>query len=271
MSLGKLPIIAAAAIWVALLTSTPSAPAQACEMHGIWHQDCYPTPSDERDDHDDGVSTSVQGGDPLVAIWNAISNGVSDFFSAIKEGLDRPVREPRQRERETHVMEMWQKGYQAFGRGDYDEAAQNYCEALATLSSPAECNRSLNASSCYPGNQTYYCSLLRNLQTARAAKAEQEQKTIASNQRTLGYASPSRTAEGPFDVVIRTEPPSPRVTYPTTLTELREEVSVEKRWLIDHLKRALDYLPENSAERIRQSLFAPYTSIRFRMKMHKSS
>ena len=35
--------------------------------------------------------------------------------------------------------------------------------------------------------------------------------------------------------VVRREPPSPRVTNPTTLSDLRERLSDDSRWVVDHV------------------------------------
>jgi hypothetical protein len=243
MGAGKLPLTLALAICVPLLV-VPL--AQACEMHGIWHQDCYPTPADDTPDHDYGTGNStLSGPNPLDVLWDRFSNAISRFFSDLNEAFEAPARARRARERDSHVREMWQKGYAAFQRGNFDEATAAYCQALATVSSASECNRSfLEGTYCDNGSQTQYCQSLRSMLLAEA-EGERQRSTVALKTPALGYAS---------DGFARTEPPSPTVTYPTTLTEVRETLSIESRWVIDHAKRVLDWLPDYSADKIRASL-----------------
>jgi hypothetical protein len=72
---------------------------------------------------------------------------------------------------------------------------------------------------------------------------------LAKREPLVSWAAPASPGKDP---IVRREPPSPRVTSPTTLSELRQQMSDNSRWVIDHVQRVLDGVPIPTAEKIRE-------------------
>ena len=152
------------------------------------------------------------------------------------------------------------KGYRAMDRANhdtyianYDNATLEFGDAETWFKQALRRNIPANDKEWIAGLPSFLADAKQKAhKQAEDRRIEHDHPGSAANQRLMNYVRNKYSYK--FEHGFKA-PPSPNVTNPSKLSDLKQMESDETAWLLDRTAWILDYVPRLSSNRIRHSLF----------------